>query len=240
MNRLRGIIDPSCTCWKVWGWTDGGSVTKDCFQLVGEDERVGWGQSWGRCDKGFLTYTLSVVSSYYLNSYISSFPATPLIQKTGTTFTGVYATPNMLSHTPRQTPGTPSINAAAAAARYSSFAGGSSYPYTTPQLMTPQYGGVSTPQTNSINRTPQINPARTPSYSRTPQYPTTPRQNQSGQNWRSTPSTAQQVVNAIQQVGQRTPQGWVCSCVALVLFSKCVLGILLCDCKYLRFRLRCG
>lgn len=132
---------------------------------------------------------------------------TPLIQKTGTTFTGVYATPNMLSHTPRQTPGTPSINAAAAAARYSSFAGGSSYPYTTPQIMTPQYGGVQTPQTNSVNRTPQINPARTPSYSRTPQYPTTPRQNQSGQNWRSTPSTAQQVVNAIQQVGQRTPQG---------------------------------
>lgn len=136
--------------------------------------------------------------------HLSLFSATPLIQKTGTTFTGVYATPNVLSHTPRQTPGTPSINAAAA--RYNSFAGGSSYPYATPQMMTPQYG-VQTPQ---ANRTPQINPARTPSHSRTPQYPTTPRQNQSGQNWRSTPSSAQQMVNAL-QMAQRTPQGWVLS-----------------------------
>lgn len=138
---------------------------------------------------------------YSLFYLVYFFPATPLIQKTGTTFTGVYATPNMLSHTPRQTPGTPSINAAAAAARFSSFAGGNSYPYTTPQMLTPQYG-VQTPQ---ANRTPQINPARTPSHSRTPQYPTTPRQNQSGPNWRSTPSTAQQVVNAM-QMSQRTPQ----------------------------------
>ncbi|XP_041456554.1 transcription elongation factor SPT6-like isoform X2 [Lytechinus variegatus] len=139
---------------------------------------------------------------------------TPMIQKTGTTFTGgMYATPSVLQGTPRQTPGRQTPLTGTAAGRY-----GYGYPYTTPQNITtpvgatPSYQGMRTPQggvarTPQVNRTPQINPARTPSVAGmtpqgTPQYQsrTTPRQSWGG----STPT--QQPQQAPHRSAGRTPQ----------------------------------
>ncbi|XP_063966332.1 transcription elongation factor SPT6-like isoform X1 [Lytechinus pictus] len=137
---------------------------------------------------------------------------TPMIQKTGTTFTGgMYATPSVLQGTPRQTPGRQTPLTGTAAGRY-----GYGYPYTTPQNITtpvgatPSYQGMRTPQggvarTPQVNRTPQINPARTPSVAGltpqgTPQYQsrTTPRQ-----SWGGSTPTQQQVPH---RSAGRTPQ----------------------------------
>ncbi|XP_071501070.1 transcription elongation factor SPT6-like [Diadema antillarum] len=147
---------------------------------------------------------------------------TPMIQKTGTTFTsGMYATPNMLQGTPRQTPNqTPQVGTAG---RY-----GYGYSYPTPQNAlatpvgaTPSYAGMRTPQTGIARtpqigsiRTPQINPMRTPqgagmtpqtNVTGTPQYQSqrTPRQSWGG----STPSASQMMQRTVARTPQRNSGG---------------------------------